>query len=71
MIAFAAATESFMTNAKRLAYVVAAFVALAGAPAARAGDFDVGNNSTTVSNSPRPAPEAPVRHPTSVAAVRG
>ncbi|TPK72053.1 hypothetical protein FKO01_07150 [Mesorhizobium sp. B2-3-3] len=60
-----------MTNAKRLACVVAAFVTLAGAPAARAGDFDVDNSSTTVSNSPRPASGGPVRHPTAVAAVRG
>ncbi len=59
-----------MTKAKRLAFAVAALAALAAAPAARAGDFDVDSSSSTVSNAPRLAPEAPVRRTAAVAAVR-
>jgi hypothetical protein len=60
-----------MTKAKRLAFAVAALAALAASPAAQAGDFDVDRGATTVSNSPRPEPAAPVHRPTAVAAVRG
>jgi len=61
-----------MIKAKRIivaAVAVAAFAATV--PTAYAGDFDVSNSSSTVSNAPRPAPQQTRQRPTAVAAVRG